>query len=62
MPRLESLLHLSVQMSSASQDPFKDSLGLEFAGRNLLKQLGTSRAGRGRGGEGEGEGEGGSRD
>eukprot|EP00903_Cladosiphon_okamuranus_P016182 g14933.t1 len=39
VPRLESLLHLSVQMSSASQDPFKDSLGLEFASRNLLKQL-----------------------
>jgi hypothetical protein len=28
--RLESLLHLSIQMSSVSSDPFKDDLGCEF--------------------------------
>ncbi|CAM9988881.1 unnamed protein product, partial [Laminaria digitata] len=38
--RLESLLQLSVQMSSASHDPFKEDLGLEFSVRNLLKHLG----------------------
>lgn len=40
--RLESLLQLSVQMSSASHDPFKEDLGLEFSVRNLLKHLGET--------------------
>ncbi|KAG5191839.1 Spc98 family-domain-containing protein [Tribonema minus] len=37
--RLESLLHLGIQMSSVSSDPFKDDLGCEFSQYNLTRQL-----------------------
>jgi gamma-tubulin complex component 2 len=51
--RLESLLHLSVQTSSANSDPFKDDLSLEFSSYNLINHLNLihTRSDAGGGGE-----------
>ena len=58
--RLESLLHLSIQMSVASNDPYKDDVSSTFSNKTLIEHLNaihkSDRFGGGGGGGGGGDG------